>query len=334
VQIDTLKTYNKLAQDIAKHLPVAENNCADFRSAMSYFGTVKSRSTPSALSMLGEAMSDRVRSGYTSSYSSGSSYSGNSSSPVDAAWSQFHKDLNTTYNIALKDEQAKREQRQHDYTAKLSQLRAQQQTGQTKPQVPTSRLRPQYSSQANRQTVNSSHSGNNNTRYGSTTVSGQPSAVSKNSSGYSSVTHGATSGTTVVAGANSNSSENNKQNKEKSPCTGKFESLGVAPKGQCGYVYSDYTRNVRLDYDDVETVLQGSSENSAKADLKASLRNAAEKECKASNYSFFVHENTFKHYEFDWQVTSCKDNGTKGVGKGYKCKGTASFSCGHYVGRD
>jgi hypothetical protein len=132
--------------------------------------------------MLGEAMSDRVRSGYTSSYSSDSSYSGNNSSPVDAAWSQFHKDLNTTYNIALKDEQAKREQRQHDYAAKLSQLRAQQQTGETKPQIPASRLRPQYSAQANRQTTNSNHNGNSNFRYGGSTASSQSSSNSKSGS--------------------------------------------------------------------------------------------------------------------------------------------------------
>ena len=128
-------------------------------------------------------------------------------------------------------------------------------------------------------------------------------------------------------------SSKSKASKKKKKCVGRFQSLGDALKGKCGYVYSDYTENVHLDYNDYKVVLRSSAEKGAKNDLRAALRDAAEKKCKSANYDFIVNHDTFEHFDFEWQSKSCKDDGAKGVFKGYKCKGSASFSCASFVGR-
>ena len=122
-----------------------------------------------------------------------------------------------------------------------------------------------------------------------------------------------------------------KQVIQRENCTGRFESIGKAPKGQCGYVYTDYTRNVHIDYDDYNAPLLNSHEKGAKDTLKGQLRRAAEKICKAEEYDFIVNEYTFEHRQFDWKTKECKDKKLMGGTKLYKCKGSASFLCG---GRD
>ncbi|PHR57051.1 MAG: hypothetical protein COA44_06570 [Arcobacter sp.] len=123
-----------------------------------------------------------------------------------------------------------------------------------------------------------------------------------------------------------------KQRKKKA-CTGRFESTGPAPKGECGYVYSDYNKVIRLD-ESASTLIfsTASSEASAKSNLKYAIKDNLEKQCKSSGYDFTVKRGNFEHYGYDWKATACREKGT-GLGKGYVCKGSGSAICGKYIGR-
>lgn len=121
--------------------------------------------------------------------------------------------------------------------------------------------------------------------------------------------------------------------KEKKPCRGKFESLGVAPKGKCGYVYSDYDKVIRLGEEASIRILLSSSEESAKKSLSFSIRDNLKKQCESSGYSFLVKRDTFEHYAHEWKATECRKV-KKGFDSGYVCKGSGSAICGKRVGRE
>lgn len=315
----TLKNYKLMIEDLSKYLPKAEKACNNEYSSISHISGASVRKSPSFMSIMGEAIQNEYKSSYSSGSGSRSSYSGRSrkSDPISETWRRVNADLSEMYKTAIAKQNQEKEQRNKDYNAKLKQLRKQQQAKvmARKKAAAKAKSKSKYRSTGSNKSPQRQNIASTNNRSTSNRSGDISSSQSRTSTPRSQ---------DVVS---------TPKKKAKKPCTGKFESVGTAPKGKCGYVYSDYTRNVRLDYNDYKLILLSNTEASAQNDLKYALRDAAVKKCKASGYEHIVHENSFAHNKFDWQSSSCKDNGKKGVFKGYRCKGSASFICTRYEGR-